>query len=1182
MAATQLIDLLENQGLLDPEVISELRRQVEQSKTRITTEAIAKLLVDNNQLTRFQATKLISQLKEESPESSSPAKAFSNPISGPTKDPNARGDEMDLIPDELVGSITKSDPNQAVNATVFVNAEEVELVEDNDKLMDAEGQSKFDEPEAARSSKQKVTSSSEDPFNSLSGLTDTVNRGFVQPKKIVAAKPLQWDAFRIWGYGFALMALGTAFTGLIFWFNGQGADGAFKIAMDAYESLDYEVAIEKFKNFSESYSSDDRAGRAKVYTAIATIRHANDQMGDPVAAILVTEEVLPKIINEPAINDLALRADLAQSLVKISEKLVERADAAKTTDERKTLLDKLDQHLIAMQNPQYIPNAQRETNEVRIRTVREERERLLRDVKRAEGTVIAVEAMNAAIAKGDVDGAYEARRTVVRDFPQLTLDKQLLDLLKEATSLQQKAVKSASTLPSIIEPTEKNVLGRSVLLVKQNGSQINVANEEIHFVKAKQSVYALRVATGEVLWRRHVGAETISDPLRTSVDPGADCVLISPEKGLLARLSALDGKPIWELKIENRLLPPQIDGETLFVSSEAGQVYAIDGVTGQVRWAKQLPQKMETGVGGGLNKPSRYALGQHSNLYALSRNDGSCNEVYYLGHAAGTISVPPVYTLGHLIIFENAGPNYCNMHILYTGEQGDKLSIAQKTIRLTGHVVVPPTLDGRRMVVVTDLGEVNAYDIEPASSGDKVNRVASIGKNENKPRISWPFVAGNELWIASNRLTRYQIQVSKQQLVTDWVREEEDQFSGRPYKFDDYIIHSRVLRGTQGVRVSAVNGVSGDPAWEVDLGVPVVAVISGSGTVSAINSQASLYSITGKSLASGKPLTASENPGRNQRKLDFSSPVVLGNGKTALLNLGQGIQIAVYDPKATPGSSLQVNSLQITSGVPSVNPLAVGSGIVVPLDNTQLAFVDPTNGKQLGAPFQPTLSPGSVTRWISPVLLSDNQTIVTATSEKKMYRLSTGKQLRSLTETETSLPLTGQLSCIDDVICAVARGQSQDLIELYSGSDLSRIAGIEQDGRVTWGPFAVGKQFISGLGTSSIVSVDLTGKVLWKLEIPNVALVGKPTMDGDEILLCSRNGQMFRVDSATGTKKASLELGEPISGTASIVGSQILVPGSEGVLLVVPLDSTRDSSAASFNHQMDSASRLATTRLNDE
>jgi hypothetical protein len=64
MAASAFIRLLESRGLLDPEIISELDRQVETSKVRVTPEAIAKLLVENGQLTRFQATKLIAELNE--------------------------------------------------------------------------------------------------------------------------------------------------------------------------------------------------------------------------------------------------------------------------------------------------------------------------------------------------------------------------------------------------------------------------------------------------------------------------------------------------------------------------------------------------------------------------------------------------------------------------------------------------------------------------------------------------------------------------------------------------------------------------------------------------------------------------------------------------------------------------------------------------------------------------------------------------------------------------------------------------------------------------------------------------------------------------------------------------------------------------------------------------------------
>ena len=63
MLANELIDRLERLGLLDQEIIEALREQLEQSGTRITPEAVAKLLVDNGQLTHFQATKLIGELR---------------------------------------------------------------------------------------------------------------------------------------------------------------------------------------------------------------------------------------------------------------------------------------------------------------------------------------------------------------------------------------------------------------------------------------------------------------------------------------------------------------------------------------------------------------------------------------------------------------------------------------------------------------------------------------------------------------------------------------------------------------------------------------------------------------------------------------------------------------------------------------------------------------------------------------------------------------------------------------------------------------------------------------------------------------------------------------------------------------------------------------------------------------
>ncbi len=89
MQAKQFIELIAAQQLLSPSIIEELRRQVAESKSRLTPELIARLLVDNGHLTKFQATKLIADIKGES-ESSPP----------PRSSERSTESELDLLPDD--------------------------------------------------------------------------------------------------------------------------------------------------------------------------------------------------------------------------------------------------------------------------------------------------------------------------------------------------------------------------------------------------------------------------------------------------------------------------------------------------------------------------------------------------------------------------------------------------------------------------------------------------------------------------------------------------------------------------------------------------------------------------------------------------------------------------------------------------------------------------------------------------------------------------------------------------------------------------------------------------------------------------------------------------------------------------------------------------------------------------
>jgi len=1160
MSANQLIDLLEEQGLLDPDVIIELRRNVAQSKTRLTTESLAKLLVENGQLTRFQATRLVGQIQEATQSDSESPRVFSNPLSPPIKHPSSTNDELDLLPDDSETAGEKTDPKQPIEAKLIPQDEIIEAI----VIVEAEELVEAEEVTAAKASptkKKRAPTRGADAFGGTGFDTGSVSEeAFVKPVKIAAPKGNAWDSFRIWGVGFFLCVLLAALAWLVYWVLSGSSSQFYAQATEAYEARDYEVAIELFGSFAKKFPKEDKASAAKSFAAIATIRNASDQLGNPGLAIEKAEVILPTIVNEPSMSDAGIRSDLASALVSVAEKLLQQADNAKSTEDRKAFIAKLDKHLEMMRNPQYIPNANRVTNESRIKTIDEERERILRDVQRAEDLVAAIEKMETAIKSADVDGAYQARRTVTRKYPQLELEPKLLALLQEATSLQQQAVKPAATSPSTVDPKSNTLIGRTLLLYKRNGTKVNVAPETILFIKAKGAIYGLRGTDGEVLWRRNADWDAVSEPIRLSNDPASDCLITIPSQNRMLRMSAQDGSSVWELDFGNRILLPLVDGDTIFVATENGAAYAVDATTGQSKWGKQVPQKLGVGLGGS-NKSARYLVGDHSNIYGLSRNDGSCVEVFFSGHAPGTIAVPPVYALGQLIVFQNVSAGSALIRLLKADEKTGKLEVAQAAIPLKGHVVVPPSLDGRRLVVMTDLGETIAFDVEPASTGDKLNRIANIVASEIKPKVAWPLVVGNELWIASNRFARFQIQVSKQKLVREWVKEDEDQFTGRPLKMEDFIVHSRTVRGTQGVRVSATKADTGEAVWESDLGVPAIAIQSlASGGISVVNSQAALYTIDATSLAAGKPLNANENPGRNLRSMQFSNPTPLPNGRLAMFNTKIGNNVALLDPSAPAGSNLKVYSLQITSGVPSTEPLALGPSLLIPLDNSQLAYIDPSNGKSLSPQFQPALTAGVNTQWLAPVLLSDQQTIVAATNQRTLHRISSKKQLKELSQTSTPLPWVQRLATVGDVVCGVARGDAQDSLEFYNGPDLSKLDASDVDGRVTWGPYAAGEMFLAYSETSGLAAHDTTGKSKWKTAMPQQALVGPPVVQGDDILINSKAGSMFRITAQSGEIKAVIKIGESLSGAPYVFGNALLFPGSEGTLIAIPSSKTQSSS----------------------
>jgi outer membrane protein assembly factor BamB len=1140
MRALQFINLLESKNLLDPEIIAELRRQVEESKSRLTPENLAEFLVRNGQLTRFQATRLITELNERlGPVTNDPTTALrgGKPVDEPV-------DSHDSIDDLLP-------PDEAEVVEVVETPEEV--VEVVEEVADAGTKD--------RSKKKKKSRRSEE--GNLVGL-DVAKA----PKPVASgSKKNPWEASGIIGLSFVLLLLLIFFVFLYGYFAQGSAKDEFNLAEEYYKNRDYDKAIKQYDKFASTFTTDENVSVAKVKSTLSKVRDQAERNADPSIGLKAAQVELPKIVNETGLTQL--RGDITDTLLRIAEKFINKADNTAGIDDRKGLIVLMNEQMQLIDDPRFVGTQERNQNDLRIRRIKEGQQRVVREIQRSEDLVATVSSMKEAVESKDVNKAYELRRDLVRKYPPLEPDPQLRDLMAAATTIQRELVTKAKKMPDVMtdEPAVGN--SRRAILTSRSGNTVESAADLVAFLRIKGSVVAIRVASGDVVWRKFIGRDWTIDPQRITATAASDVIVTGPSPGTVSRYRGTDGGLVWQSKFPDRVLQPQIDGDDIFVATSEGMVSCLDTITGQSRWSKQIPQKIDVGVGGSPGKRKRYVLGNHSNLYVFSRGNGECEEVYYVGHNPGTIAVPPIWVLGQLIVFENAGPDHSLMRVMSTNEDGLGLAAGQNPVRFKGHIVIEPFVEGRRLAVASNLGEIAILDVEVTNPKDKVFKMVNLVSNEANPKITWPVMAGTDLWLASSRLAYFQIQVTGQKLNSMWIKEDADEFTSRPLRFGDVLIHSRIVRGNAGVRVAAVDPKSGNPYWELDVGNPVVyASPSPQRGIIAVTSQAAAFGVeessfqtTGSKVA---PTMAMENMGRNQRSMMFSASTPIDEQRSVLLNSAQGSQLLAVDRNKKSGGPTRLLNLDLSGSYPIASPVAVGNSIVLPLENAQLMMIDLDAGNPIGTPFQPTISAGEKPVWLNPVLLSDKQSVVIADQKRNIYKLSTGKQLRMLNSQPLERVLKGRLAVLDDVIVGVSPGSSGDHLDFYESGELKRIAELNFEGRFAWGPFTIQLDNRSiGLAFSDIeglVAFDSQGKQLWNVPLPQMVLVGQPVRLEEDILLTSTLGDLVRVSVSDGRLVGRSASGEPASGTPLILPQGILVPGDEGTLIEVPVPSADGSS----------------------
>jgi hypothetical protein len=335
MTAENLIELLEERGVLPERLLAKLRSKTAESEPSMTAESLARFLVQKGHLSAAQATNLLRLLAAHSEPSDQrkagdafdgddevegssifPTRIAENILSGPAARKPAESpqddDVLELVPiDETEQDVGRRDSEDLVVADVG-DAKEVRPRPPIPAMV---------RPIASRSQGREAAGAAVD-------LTDS--QGAPQPRlkerervKKKQRRKNQWDSplLLIGGGALAVLILcGVTVTLILNWDSG---DDQLKQARGAAANGAYAQAITLYDAFLAKFPHHPEWSKARVQLAMVKLR--SDTEGQNYEAALKTaQDELTAIENEPKFDEA--HAELAALLPKIARGLADEAE----------------------------------------------------------------------------------------------------------------------------------------------------------------------------------------------------------------------------------------------------------------------------------------------------------------------------------------------------------------------------------------------------------------------------------------------------------------------------------------------------------------------------------------------------------------------------------------------------------------------------------------------------------------------------------------------------------------------------------------------------------------------------------------------------------------------------------------------------------------------------------------
>ena len=419
-------------------------------------------------------------------------------------------------------------------------------------------------------------------------------------------------------------------------------------------------------------------------------------------------------------------------------------------------------------------------------------------------------------------------------------------------------------------------------------------------VRVDGAVYALDAAEGRLLWREFVGLGANLPPVGL---PDGDLLVVDALHHELLRLQAETGELVWRQSFEGPILPPVLADRRLLVTERSGKLHVLEAASGESLGYVQFDQPLPMPPAVAPRGHRFYVVGDHSSIYTLSSDDYACLGVFFLGHASGSVAVPPVTVLNKVVVAENSGLETSNLHVLARTDD-ERIATTDTSRRLQGLVSTPLLVAGRRLVALTTMGQVTVYEVGSSPGEQSLTQIATRDAESGPPIARFGLLLQGHVWSAGTELNKLAILPTSNRLS---VRDIDHDYGGDTFDnplqtVGDVLVHVRRPRGQAGAIVAAMNTSSGKAFWETELAVPLAGTpaIGDVGTrITAVTATGAAYVFDRKAM-SERIQDESERLGAGPTLPPLLESADLGQGRLALSSAGAKL-ILHFRPNAPRG-----------------------------------------------------------------------------------------------------------------------------------------------------------------------------------------------------------------------------------------------------------------------------------------